>query len=143
MHVTQGVVHRDLKSDNILFQSPDDLEIKIADLGLADYIWDKETKGGRTTFSDYCGTLRFMAPEIINNEEYDNKVDVWSIGIITYQLLRGMCPFTSQDEKILEEKILNDSVEGRMKYIDHISPQCKDFIYRTLERDQNKRWTCE
>ena len=92
------------------------MDIKIADLGLADYIKDKEG------FTDFCGTLRYMAPEIIGDEEYDNKVDVWSIGIITYQLLRGMCPFTSSDEKELEEKIRTDPIEGRMKYINHISP---------------------
>ena len=55
-----------------------------------------------------------------------------------------MCPFSSQDQNILEDKILNDSIEERMKYIDKdISPECKDFIYRTLERNQAKRWTCK
>ena len=83
--VQNGVIHRDLKPENIMFKNKDDLNsLVICDLGIAG-----ELKNLYSYMGDKCGTLTFMAPEILMNRQYDNLVDIWSTGIIMYILESG------------------------------------------------------
>ena len=80
-----GVIHRDLKPENIMFKKKNDLNsLVICDLGIAG-----ELKNIYSFMEDKCGTLTFMAPEIIMDRQYDNLVDIWSTGIIMYILESG------------------------------------------------------
>ena len=80
-----GVIHRDLKPENIMFKIKDDLNsLVICDLGIAG-----ELKNIYSFMDMKCGTLTFMAPEIIMDRQYDNLVDIWSTGIIMYILESG------------------------------------------------------
>ena len=80
-----GVIHRDLKPENIMFKKKDDLNsLVICDLGIAG-----ELKNIYSFMDSKCGTLTFMAPEIIMDRQYDNLVDIWSTGIIMYILESG------------------------------------------------------
>ena len=80
-----GVIHRDLKPENIMFKKKNDLNsLVICDLGIAG-----ELKNIYSFMDDKCGTLTFMAPEIIMDRQYDNLVDIWSTGIIMYILESG------------------------------------------------------
>lgn len=90
------IVHRDIKPENILFQSkdPKDKTIKLTDFGFAQF-YDNE-KGG---MSDTLGSPLYMAPEIIKKVKYDFKVDVWSLGVITYILLTGRPPFSGKTKE--------------------------------------------
>lgn len=94
MHL-QSITHRDIKPENILLASDDvnNFDIKIADLGFAQQ-FDKE-RG----LDLVLGTPLYMAPELIKHEKYSEKVDVWSLGIITYQLLSGKTPFDGKNIK--------------------------------------------
>jgi calcium/calmodulin-dependent protein kinase (CaM kinase) II/calcium/calmodulin-dependent protein kinase I len=85
---------RDIKAENILMESKDSLEIKITDFGFACF-YNKEEKK-----SEILGSPLYMAPEIVSLEPYDNKVDIWSVGVIAYILLAGRPPFKgrSRDE---------------------------------------------
>ena len=83
-----GIIHRDLKpeNENIMFRKENDLNsLVLCDFGLA-----KENIGNNL-LETKCGTLIFMAPEIIMNRPYDSFVDIWSIGIIMYILESGGC----------------------------------------------------
>ena len=91
MHI-KGIVHRDIKSDNILVASVDNLEIKLTDFGLSIYL-DKSLD------NDILGTPLYMAPELIKSQKYDSKIDIWSAGIVSYILLSGKLPFTGKNKE--------------------------------------------
>ena len=84
-----GIIHRDLKLENILLKDSSEIPItvKITDFGLSALIsLSQESK-------EVQGTLQYIAPEILENKSYDSAVDVWSLGVITYILLSGYFPF--------------------------------------------------
>ena len=88
------------------------------------------------------GSPLYMAPELINREPYTEKVDVWSLGVITYQLLSGKTPFESRnlkkiDYNIKRKKITFENTE--QEYWNDISQDAKDFILKCLDRNQNTR----
>lgn len=92
MH-SQGVFHRDIKPENVMFRNPD--EIVLTDFGLADFY----RKDGSYLFTS-CGTPGYCAPELLLNKAYDLKVDIFSVGIVLYQMLCGQIPFNSDDYNI-------------------------------------------
>ena len=88
------------------------------------------------------GSPLYMAPELVNRQPYSEKVDVWSLGVITYQLLSGRTPFESDSIKKIDFNINNKRVKfesGPKEHWDDISGDAKQFILRCLERDANKR----
>ena len=82
----ENYVHRDIKPENILLESREDLNIKLTDFGFAQYM-----DNGKLSMQ--MGTPEYMAPEIIEGDDYDQKVDVWSAGVVAYQLFCGQTPF--------------------------------------------------
>ena len=81
------IVHRDLKIDNILYNE----SVKIIDFGFSSHTFDKK-------LTQYCGTLNYMAPEIISKEPYWGKqIDIWALGILLYYLSVGKYPFIGYD----------------------------------------------
>jgi serine/threonine protein kinase len=138
MHL-QSVTHRDMKPENILLVSDqqDCFDIKIADLGFAQ-------KFDRNTGLDLVlGTPLYMAPELVRGEKYSEKVDVWSLGCITYQLLSGKTPFDGRNLEKINHYICNKPIVFKDKYFRDVSPNAKDFILHCLERDQFKRPSIE
>ena len=89
---SKNIIHRDLKPHNILLTSP--IHIKITDFGLARYInLETELQTPETPtedlFSTYCGSPIYMSPELLNHQQYNSKSDLWSLGIILYELIIG------------------------------------------------------
>ena len=85
----RDMIHRDLKPENILID--DDLEPKLCDFGWATILSGNEE---RKTF---CGTFDYMAPEILDSRKYTSSVDIWSLGIILYELFHGVSPYKSKN----------------------------------------------
>jgi serine/threonine protein kinase len=79
----QRVIHRDLKPENLLISH--NHTVKLSDFG-----WAVHTSNSRKTF---CGTIDYICPEIINHIEYDERLDLWTIGVLAYELSSGKAPF--------------------------------------------------
>ena len=86
--------------------------------------------------SSICGTIDYMAPEIITKSNYDYKVDIWSLGILLYELLHGKVPF---DGSSIPEKCKNVLNNSEISYDYQLSPKVKDLISRILQRNPNER----
>lgn len=91
---SQEIVHRDIKPENIIFDNAKKLNsLKIIDFGLSSQFF--ESKGDY----EFCGTLLYMAPEQIEKRIYTKAIDIWSCGVILYQLLNnGFHPFHNKDD---------------------------------------------
>ena len=87
-------MHRDLKPENILLDQKGNLSIKLTDFGAAAVFnnEDDDGKHGKIKLRETIGTPYYMAPEVLTSE-YDEKCDVWSIGVIIYTMLAGIPPF--------------------------------------------------
>ena len=128
-----NMIYRDLKPENILIDSKG--HIKLTDFGLSKIVTNIEEK----SFT-ICGTLQYIAPEIISGEGYNESVDWWSLGIIMYEMLTGKLPFKfnfdSQEEQ--EQNDLN-IYDKKIKYPSWIEENAKDLINKLLNKDPEKR----
>ena len=131
-----NVVHRDLKADNIgvAYKTPiefKNIEVKLLDFGFAKSYENSELN----SLNDFIGTPYFIAPEIINNEKYGAKCDIWSLGVVTYSLISGKYPFEAHDRKELFELIKQAKVTFSEPIWNSISKEAKDFIKECLTLD--------
>mmetsp|Transcript_16474 Transcript_16474/g.24815 ORF Transcript_16474/g.24815 Transcript_16474/m.24815 type:complete len:681 (-) Transcript_16474:109-2151(-) len=135
----RGIVHKDIKPENILVELLDDpyIRIYVTDFGLSQFAKPSEA------MKDAAGSLAYMAPEMIDKDTFDKSVDIWGIGVIAYVLLSGTMPFFDKDEIKLMDKIVKDPVEFKSKRWTKISGEAKDFIMKTLHKDPKKRLTIE
>lgn len=133
---SKGIAHRDLKPENILIEESADgnRKIKVADFGLSK-MFSLEDLISR------CGSITYIAPEVIACETYSEAVDMWAIGVITFVLLTGCYPFFIEEGKHnseLFQKILN--VNFSFPHDVELSDDAKHFIKVLLERDPMKRY---
>jgi len=127
---SKNVIHRDLKPENLLIGKHG--EIKIADFG-----WSVHTPASRR--NTMCGTLDYLPPEITLNQEHDEQVDVWSLGILLYELLVGKPPFETDTHHDTYRRIQN----GDIKYPAHVATDARDLIGKFLVRDPRRRIALE
>ncbi len=139
---SKGIIHRDLKLENFLFDhAGPDSELKMIDFGLS-----KHFKSG-DTHHEPVGTRYTIAPEVLRGS-YDEKVDIWAVGVITFLLLSGDAPFggccEGENAVDIRRRILNaDFAFEPKEYWVHVSPQAKEFISKLLVIDPKKRPTAE
>ena len=128
------IIHRDLKPRNIFLT--DKMKLKIGDFGLAaklDYEGEK--------LNSTCGTPSYLAPEIINKQNYSFEIDIWDLGIVIYYLLIGKNPFDSNNVKEVYKKIKTN--DYNFPENSNISEVAKDLISQILVLDPNKRPTLD
>ena len=134
-----NIIHRDIKPENIMITNREKngcLQVKLIDFGTAK-IFEKGQQENK-----YVGSSYYMAPEIIKRK-YDEKCDLWSIGVILYILLTGRPPFDgNDDEEILEN--VKKGVYDKWSYpFPILSAQSKDLIFKLLQYDPKKRLNAE
>ena len=130
----KGVVHRDIKLDNILI---DENNIcKICDFGVSRKMRPNEL------VNEQCGTPAYLAPEIISDKGYKNfSVDIWSLGVLLYCMISGQMPFRADTKETLNQLILEAHFEYPIDIIP--SEDLKDLISKMIERDPDRRITIE
>ncbi|OIW13794.1 hypothetical protein TanjilG_31683 [Lupinus angustifolius] len=130
-----GVAHRDLKPDNILFDSMGIL--KLGDFGSAE--WFSEEK----MMSGIVGTPYYVAPEILMGREYDEKVDVWSCGVILYMMLVGIPPFYGDDAVQIFEAVVRGNLRFPSRLFRSVSSSAKDLLRNMICKDASRRFSAQ
>ncbi|WFD28294.1 hypothetical protein MNAN1_003302 [Malassezia nana] len=124
----QGIVHRDLKLENILLD--EHRRVKLSDFGFT-----REYQPHQL-LQTKCGTLGYSAPEVLSDLRYFGpEIDVWSMGVILYVLLCGYLPFEDDNESVIQWKIIHEDVEIPST----LSPDARDLLLRILQKDGQRR----
>ena len=131
---SKGIVHRDIKADNIMISSKN--QIKVMDFGLA------KLKGSLklTKASSTVGTLAYMAPEQIQGGEVDARSDIFSFGVLLFEMLTGILPFRGEHEAAIMYSILNEEPEELQKFLPEVEPELLHIIHRALEKNPDDRY---
>lgn len=120
------VIHRDIKPENLLISSKGD--IKIGDFG-----WSVHAPSSKRT--TLCGTLDYLPPEMVKGCEHNEKVDLWSLGVLCYEFLVGKPPFETDSYEQTYKKIEN----AQYRIPSFVSPLANDLISKLLVVDPNER----
>jgi serine/threonine protein kinase len=125
-----NIIHRDLKPENVLLDPSG--HCVLTDFGFA-----KENVMTPESCSSFCGTLEYMAPEVVKKSKYGKPADWWSVGILLYDMLVGHPPFQHKNDNALYKKILSD----KLKLPSYMSKDCVALIKGLLQRELKQRFT--
>ncbi len=129
-----GIVHRDIKPSNIVIDT--DGRPKLLDFGLAAIRGsEKLTISGST-----LGTIGYMSPEQIEGKDIDRRSDLFSLGIVFYEMITGRAPFKGETEAATLNSVLNDNPEPLLRYKSSVSGELQRIISKLLEKDSEFRY---
>ncbi|KAM3143147.1 hypothetical protein pb186bvf_004733 [Paramecium bursaria] len=128
--LNQGYIHRDIKPENILIKNK---IFKLADFGLAGKIPDKNY------FQAQVGTPIYMAPQILQRSPYTLKSDIWSLGLVFYEMVFGRTPWLCRSFETYLSSIIDEPL--RFPYEIQVSPDIKDFIKGCLQIEEESRFS--
>ncbi|XP_064831060.1 ribosomal protein S6 kinase beta-1-like isoform X1 [Oncorhynchus masou masou] len=124
----KGIIYRDLKPENIMLNNQG--HVKLTDFGLC-----KESIHGGTVTHTFCGTIEYMAPEILMRSGHNRAVDWWSLGALMYDMLTGAPPFTGENRKKTIDKIL----KCKLNLPPYLTQEARDLLKRLLKRNASSR----
>ena len=124
-----NIIHRDIKCQNLLLS--DEGRVKISDFGIS-------INKNVLNCNNRVGTPYWMSPEVINRQRYNEKTDIWSLGIICYELVEGEPPYSEFKPNVVMKKIIENPIKG-LKNPEKYSNEFNDFVSLCLNVDYNKR----
>ena len=134
------LIHRDIKPENILLfnneKDKNNFLVKLCDFG-----WCVKLDG--ETRKTFCGTTEYMSPELIEHRGYNKEIDVWSLGILLYEMIHGYSPFRPNKPKFNEKDVFENIKKHNLKFGKKVSERCKNLIYNLLAFNKNKRYKVE
>jgi serine/threonine-protein kinase len=130
----RGIIHRDVKTENMMLT--EEGAIKITDFGLAQFFGTSHlTKSGSVV-----GTTAYMSPEQLRSEEVDHRSDLFSLGIVMYEIATGHLPFRGEHDSAVSYSIVNEEPLPLTAPGVSVPPSLKKVIYRCLEKDRENRY---
>ncbi|XP_056591879.1 ribosomal protein S6 kinase beta-1 isoform X1 [Triplophysa dalaica] len=124
----KGIIYRDLKPENIMLNNTG--HVKLTDFGLC-----KESIHDGTVTHTFCGTIEYMAPEILMRSGHNRAVDWWSLGGLMYDMLTGAPPFTAENRKKTIDKIL----KCKLNLPPYLTQEARDLLKKLLKRNASQR----
>eukprot|EP00897_Mesotaenium_endlicherianum_P003032 jgi/Mesen1/2757/ME000017S02128 len=122
-----GIMHRDLKPENVLLDSEG--HVKLTDFGLAKEVDELDRS------NSLCGTVEYMAPEILQAKGHGRAADWWSVGILLFEMLTGQPPFAHNNRQKLQQKIIKDKI----KFPSFLTAEAHNLLKGLLQKDPAKR----
>ena len=129
-----GIIHRDIKSANIVVDKQG--RVRLLDFGLAVAKGDdKLTRTGST-----LGTISYMSPEQVSGRDIDHRSDLFSLGVVLYELITGRTPFKRDNEGATLKAIIEDNPEPLTRYRSDVPEKLQDIVFKLLEKDKELRY---
>ena len=128
LHNEVHVIHRDIKPQNVLIDKNNN--IHLADFGLS-----KTFQDGKPLFSTLCGTVHYIAPEMLYSKSYSSKADIWSLGVLLYYMVCGTMPFDGQSMAEISQKISYSDPEFPL----YLSFELRDLLQKMMNKDPEQR----
>ncbi len=134
----QGVVHRDIKPDNVMLSGRHAL---VMDFGVAKAVSEATGRNQLTTAGVALGTPAYMSPEQATADPHiDHRADIYAVGALAYELLTGRPPFTGATPQAILAAHVTEQVDPVRKHRDHVSPELEALVMRCLEKKPSDRW---
>lgn len=130
----QGIIHRDLKPGNVMIASGG--AVKILDFGLAKFAGSAPVTGSGTVM----GTAAYMSPEQLRGETADQRSDIWSFGVVLFEMLTGQNPFQAEYPQATFYRILNEEPPALRSLNSEVPPELEKIVNRALQKDPGQRY---